>query len=122
MQKENKEAQEQCIQEAEKLDLLDTRYTRLEAKNEGLNNKYKNAQLMAAFSKKKADEATQRADEASRKLKEVDEAIPGRIPEAIRYNEDWFVNCNLEAPLTLEEQDEEEVILPCTDQDDAQTS
>ncbi|GAA0146429.1 hypothetical protein LIER_06389 [Lithospermum erythrorhizon] len=92
MQKEKKEAQEQCIQETEKLDLLHTRYTHLEAENEGLNNKYKNAQLMAVFSKKKADEDTQRADEATRKLKEVEEAIPGRIQEAIceyEFSEDF---------------------------------
>ncbi|GAA0140604.1 hypothetical protein LIER_01917 [Lithospermum erythrorhizon] len=166
MQKENKEAQEQCIQEAEKLDLLHTHYTRMEAENEGLNNKYKNAQLMAEFSKKKAEEATQKEDEATRKLKEVEEAIPGRIQEAIReyqfsedfrneagkdaayclccftktykganpaivenyrefiqgYNKDWFANCNLDAPLTPEEEDEEDVILPGADQDDAQAS
>ncbi|GAA0174217.1 hypothetical protein LIER_27658 [Lithospermum erythrorhizon] len=166
MQKEKKEAQEQCIQEAKKLDLLDARYTRLEAENEGLNSKYKNAQLMAEFSKKKEEEATQRADDATRKLKEVEEAIPGQIQEAIReyqfsedfrneagkdvayclcrftktykgsnpaivenyrefiqgYNEDWFANCNLDAPLTPEEEDEEEIILPGADQDDAQAS
>ncbi|GAA0142898.1 hypothetical protein LIER_03697 [Lithospermum erythrorhizon] len=84
MQRENKEAQEQCIQDSEKLDLLHTRYTCLEAENERLNSKYKNAQLMAEFSKKKVEEDTQTADKATRKLKEVEEAIPGRIQEAIR--------------------------------------
>ncbi|GAA0143633.1 hypothetical protein LIER_04271 [Lithospermum erythrorhizon] len=42
-QKEKKEPQEQCIQEAERLDLLHTRYRRVEAENVGLNSKFKNA-------------------------------------------------------------------------------
>ncbi|GAA0163643.1 hypothetical protein LIER_19457 [Lithospermum erythrorhizon] len=55
-----------------------------EGENEGLSSKYKNAQLMTEFSKKRADEATQRAEEATQKLKVVEEAVPKRIPEAIR--------------------------------------
>ncbi|GAA0143097.1 hypothetical protein LIER_03858 [Lithospermum erythrorhizon] len=159
MRKENKEAQEKCIKGAERLDLFHNRFTRLEGENEGLNNKYKHAQLMAELSKKKADEATQR-------LKEVEEAIPNHIQEAVReyqfsedfineagkdaayclcrftntykeanplivekyrdfiqgYNEDWLANCNLDAPLTPEEEDEENVIPPGADQDNTQAS
>ncbi|GAA0143390.1 hypothetical protein LIER_04085 [Lithospermum erythrorhizon] len=77
-QKEKKEAQEQCIQEAEKLELLHTRYTRVEAENVGLNNRLKNAKMMADLSKKRADEIAQ-------KLKEVEEEMPGQVQEAISF-------------------------------------
>ncbi|GAA0152018.1 hypothetical protein LIER_10608 [Lithospermum erythrorhizon] len=157
-QKERKEAQEQCIQEAEKLELLHTRCTSVEAENVGLNSKLKNAQMMADFSKKRADEAPQ-------KLEAVEEAVPGRIEEAVRgyqffedfrreagkdaayclchftrtykevnpvivdnfrkfiqgYDEEWFTNCNLDTPLTPEEEGEEEP-LPEAAEDDAPAS
>ncbi|GAA0148745.1 hypothetical protein LIER_36788 [Lithospermum erythrorhizon] len=104
-----------------------------------------NAQMMADFSKKRADETAQN-------LKAMEEAIPGQIEEAIRgyqfsedfrreagkdaayclcrfariykevnpavvdnycefiqdYDEEWFANYNLDAPITPEEEGEEE--------------
>ncbi|GAA0155234.1 hypothetical protein LIER_13005 [Lithospermum erythrorhizon] len=124
--KEKKEAQEQCINEAKKLELLHSHHTRVEA------------EMMADFSKKRADETAQ-------KLKAVEEAVPGQIEKAIRgyqfskdfrreagkdaayclcrftrtykevnpaivdnycefiqgYDKEWFTNCNLDAPLRI---------------------
>ncbi|GAA0172894.1 hypothetical protein LIER_26627 [Lithospermum erythrorhizon] len=65
--------------------------------------------MMADFSKKRADEAAQ-------KLKEVEEAVLGRIQEGssrlqssnTSYEEEWFTNYNLDAPLTPEDEGEEE--------------
>ncbi|KAG9155349.1 hypothetical protein Leryth_023403, partial [Lithospermum erythrorhizon] len=54
MQREKKEAQEQCVQTAERYDLLNSRYSRLEGEAERLTGQYKMAQIMSEISKKKA--------------------------------------------------------------------
>ncbi|GAA0155027.1 hypothetical protein LIER_12851 [Lithospermum erythrorhizon] len=78
---------------------------------------------MAEFSKKMADEATQRAEKATQKLKVANPAIVENYRKFIQgYNEDWFTNCNLDAPLTPEEEDEEEAIPPGAERDNAQAS
>ncbi|GAA0169299.1 hypothetical protein LIER_23817 [Lithospermum erythrorhizon] len=119
----------------------------------------KNAQMMANFSKRKAEDTDQ-------KLKAMEEAVPGQIAEAIRgyhfskgfrreagkdaayclcrfartakevnpaivdndrefiqnYDEEWFAKCNLDAPLTPEEEDEEEPLLKAAGQVDVPAS
>ncbi|GAA0146386.1 hypothetical protein LIER_06358 [Lithospermum erythrorhizon] len=156
VQKEKREAQEQCLKEAEKLKLLSSRHTRLEAENVGLTNKLKNAQMMADFSKRKAEDTAQ-------KLKVAEKVLPGQIDEAIRdyhftdgfrreagkdaaycscrfsrtykegnpaivdnyrefiqnYDEQWFANCNLSAPLTSKEENEENPLPEADGQADA---
>ncbi|GAA0164798.1 hypothetical protein LIER_20348 [Lithospermum erythrorhizon] len=76
-QKEKREAQEQCLKEAENIELLSNSHSRLEAESVGLASKLKNAQMMADVSKRKAEDAAQ-------KLKAAKDTLPGQIAEAIR--------------------------------------
>ncbi|GAA0161884.1 hypothetical protein LIER_18100 [Lithospermum erythrorhizon] len=77
----------------------------------------------------KSPASRKRADEALQKLKEVEESVPLKVEEACRLREkeliqqyhfsedfrneaDWFASCDLEAPLTPKEEDDEEAAPP----------